>query len=191
MSRESATKIERLRCLAMYLDSDPFLTDEDLAQIFKVSVQTIRLDRTVLKIPEHRQRLKNVAMGKGTPLRTLSGGEVVGELLDLDVGRNGTSILYVNSEMTLSKTGVLRGHHLFAQANSLAVAVINAEAALTGIARVSFKQPVYCGEKVLAKAIIKSNKGNKYMVKVSSYVKGEVVFLGKFIVFAIAEEVPQ
>lgn len=191
MSRESAGKIERLQRLAMYLDRDPFLTDEDLAQIFKVSIQTIRLDRMVLKIPEHRQRLKNVAMGKGTPPRTLSGGEVVGELLDLNVGHYGTSILYVTSDMTLSKTGVLRGHHLFAQANSLAVAVINAEAALTGISRVSFKQPVYCGEKVLAKAVIKSNKGNKYMVKVSSYVKGEVVFLGKFIVFAIAEEVPQ
>jgi len=191
VSRESASKIERLRCLAMYLDSDPFLTDEDLAQIFNVSVQTIRLDRAVLKIPEHRQRLKNVAMGMGAPLRTLSGGEIVGELLDLDVGRNGTSILDVTPEMTLSKIRVLRGHHLFAQANSLAVAVINAEAALTGIARVSFKQPVYCGEKVLAKAVIKSNKGNKYMVKVVSYVKGEVVFQAKFIVFAIAEEVPQ
>ncbi|OPY59398.1 MAG: Transcription factor FapR [Pelotomaculum sp. PtaU1.Bin035] len=191
MSRDNTGKIERLRHLAKCLDNDPFLTDEDLAQIFKVSVQTIRLDRMGLKIPELRERLKNVAMGKGTPLRTLSGGELVGDLLDLDVGSNGTSILPVTPEMTLRKTGVLRGHHLFAQANSLAVAVIDAEAALTGIARVSFKRPVYCSEKVLAKAVIKSKKGNRYMVKVISQVKGEVVFLGKFVVFAISEEVPQ
>ncbi|MCL6636252.1 MAG: transcription factor FapR, partial [Peptococcaceae bacterium] len=75
------------------------------------------------------------------------------------------------------------------QANSLAVAVIDAEKALTGIARVSFKRPVYRGEKVLAKAVIKSKKGNKYMVKVTSHVRDEVVLQGKFLVFAMPEEV--
>jgi acyl-coenzyme A thioesterase PaaI-like protein len=189
VNRESLNKIERQRHLARYLESDPFLTDEDLARIFKVSVQTIRLDRTDLKIPELRERLKNVAMGTGTGLRTLSGGELVGELVDLEVGNSGMSILPVLPEMTLRKTRVLRGHHLFAQANSLAVAVIDAGAALTGIARVSFKRPVYCGEKVLARAVIKIKKGNKYMVKVTSQVKDEVVFQGKFLVFAMSEEV--
>lgn len=189
MTRESLNKLERQRLLARYLDSDPFLTDEDLAQILKVSVQTIRLDRLELRIPELRERLKNVAKGTGLRPRTLSGGELVGELVDLEVGRSGISILPVKLEMTLSKTRVLRGHHLFAQANSLAVAVIDAAVALTGIARVSFKRPVYCGEKVLAKAVIKLKKGNKYMVKVTSQVKDEVVFQGRFLVFAMSEEV--
>lgn len=189
MTKESISKIERQQHLARYLDRDPFLTDEDLAQILKVSVQTIRLDRLDLKIPELRERLKNMARGAGLRPRTLSGGELVGELVDLEVGSSGMSILPVTPEMTLSKTRVLRGHHLFAQANSLAVAVMDAEVALTGIARVSFKRPVYCGEKVLAKAVIKIKKGNKYMVKVTSQVKDEVVFQGKFLVFAISEEV--
>lgn len=189
MTRESINKIERQRHLARYLDSDPFLTDEDLAQILKVSVQTIRLDRLDLKIPELRERLKNAARGEDPRLRTMSGGELVGELVDLDVGSSGISILPVTPEMTLSKTRVLRGHHLFAQANSLAVAVIDAEVALTGIARVSFKRPVYCGEKVFAKAVIKLKKGNKYMVKVTSHVKNEIVFQGRFLVFAMSEEV--
>ncbi|MCL6560325.1 MAG: transcription factor FapR [Firmicutes bacterium] len=189
MTRESSSKMERQRNLSRYLESDPFLTDEDLAHIFKVSVQTIRLDRLDLKIPELKERLKNVARGARPRLRTLSGGELVGELIDLEVGRSGMSILPVTPEMTLSKPRVLRGHHLFAQANSLAVAVIDAEVALTGIARVSFKRPVVCGEKVLAKAIIKLKKGNKYMVKVTSCVKDEVVFQGKFLVFAMSEEV--
>lgn len=189
MTRESISKIERQQYLARVLDSDPFLTDGDLAQILKVSVQTIRLDRLDLKIPELRERLKNMARGTGLRPRTLSGGELVGELVDLEVGSSGMSILPITPEMTLSKTRILRGHHLFAQANSLAVAVMDAEVALTGLARVSFKRPVYCGEKVLAKAVIKIKKGNKYMVKVTSQVKDEIVFQGKFLVFAISEEV--
>lgn len=182
-------KAERQRRLVRYLDSDPFLTDEDLSQILRVSVQTIRLDRFELKIPEFKERLMTVAKNPGSPPRTLSGGELVGEMVDLEVGSSGISILTVVPEMTLSRTRYIRGHHLFAQANSLAVAVIDAEMALTGIARVTFKRPVSCGEKVLARAIIKLKKGNKYLVKVTSYVKDEVVFLGRFLIFAVSEEV--
>jgi len=189
MTRESLNRVERQRRLARCLEKDLFLTDEDLARIFKVSVQTIRLDRLELKIPELRERIKNVARGSELRVRTMTGEELVGELVDLEVSRAGISILLITPEMTLRKTGIARGHHLFAQANSLAVAVIDAGAALTGIARVSFKRPVYRGEKVLAKAVIKFKKGNKYMVKVTSHVKDEVVLQGKFLVFAIPEEV--
>ncbi|NLI13279.1 transcription factor FapR [Pelotomaculum propionicicum] len=185
----STNKSERQQRLTRYLESDPFLTDEDLAQILKVSVQTIRLDRFELKIPELKERLKSVAKGVVALPRTLSGREMMGELVDLDVGSAGMSILPVRPDMTLSKTRFLRGHHLFAQANSLAVAIIDAEVALTGIARVSFKRPVVCGEKVLARAVIKIKKGNKYMVKVTSYVKDEVVFQGRFLIVAEPEEV--
>ena len=43
------------------LKNDPFLTDEELAEIFLVSVPTIRLDRLELGIPELRERIKDVA----------------------------------------------------------------------------------------------------------------------------------
>jgi len=188
----SFNKNTRQLQLSSYLDEDPFLTDEDLSRILKVSVQTIRLDRFDLHIPELRERLKNVARGGGRQLRTMAGGELVGDLVNLDIGNSGISLLPVTPSMTLSKTSVARGHHLFAQANSLAVAVIDAGAALTGAARVSYKRPVYCGEKILAKAVIKIKKGNKYMVKVTSQVEDEIVFKGKFLVFALQEEeVPQ
>ncbi|MDD2443451.1 MAG: transcription factor FapR [Desulfotomaculaceae bacterium] len=189
MVGEIINKVERQRRLARYLNSDPFLTDEDLAQLFKVSIQTIRLDRLELRIPELKERLISVAKGMGFQPRTLSGKELVGELVDLDVGNSGISILPVTPEMTLKRTRYLRGHHLFAQANSLAVAVVDTEVALTGIARVSYKRPVVCGEKVLAKAVIKVKKGNKYMIKVTSKVRNEVVFQGRFLIFAIPEEV--
>ncbi|HBC92025.1 MAG TPA: transcription factor FapR [Pelotomaculum sp.] len=191
MAKCSLNKNTRQRQLSRYLEEDPFLTDEDLACILKVSVQTIRLDRFDMQIPELRERVKNVARG-GRQLRTMAGGELVGDLVDLEIGNSGMSILPVTPAMTLSKTSVARGHHIFAQANSLAIAVIDAGAALTGAARVSYKRPVYCGEKILAKAVIKIKKGNKYMVKVTSEVKDEIVFKGKFLVFALQEEgVPQ
>ncbi len=189
MTRECLSKIERQRQLTRHLESNPFLTDGDLSGIFKVSIQTIRLDRLELKIPELRERLKKVARGATSQLKSMTGGELVGQLVDLKVGASGVSILPVIPEMTLRKTRIVRGHHLFAQANSLAVAVIDAEVVVTGIARVSFKRPVYCGEKILAKAVIKIKKGNKYMVKVTSQVKDEIVFLGRFLVFTLPEEV--
>ena len=189
MTRECLSKIERQRQLTRHLESNPFLTDGDLSGIFKVSIQTIRLDRLELKIPELRERLKKVARGATSQLKSMTGGELVGQLVDLKVGASGVSILPVIPEMALRKTRIVRGHHLFAQANSLAVAVIDAEVVVTGIARVSFKRPVYCGEKILAKAVIKIKKGNKYMVKVTSQVKDEIVFLGRFLVFTLPEEV--
>lgn len=189
MSKGGFSKFERQEHLTRCLAGDPFLTDEELAGVFNVSVKTIRLDRTELKIPELRQRVMKVAMGLSEKIRTMSGEELVGELVDLEVGNYGVSVLPVKPEMTLSKTKVLRGHYLFAQANSLAVAVIDADSALTGTSRVSFKRPVYRGEKVLARAEIRQKKGSKYVVKVTSRVKNEVVFLGKFLVFAMEEEV--
>ncbi|OPZ72601.1 MAG: Transcription factor FapR [Firmicutes bacterium ADurb.Bin456] len=189
MTRESLNKIERQRQLARCLDTDPFLSDVDLSRLFKVSIQTIRLDRLELKIPELRERLKTVARGKTPQLKSMTGQELVGELVDLKVGISGISLLPVTQDMTLRQTRIVRGHHLFAQANSLAVAIIDAEAVVTGLARVSFKRPVYCGEKIWAKAVIKLKKGNKYMVKVTSQVKDEIVFLGRFLVFTLSEEV--
>lgn len=54
-------KKERQSLLLEKIKEDPFLTDEILAEKFKVSIQTIRLDRLELGIPEVRQRTKNLA----------------------------------------------------------------------------------------------------------------------------------
>jgi acyl-coenzyme A thioesterase PaaI-like protein len=136
-----------------------------------------------------RERVKKMARGVYRHLRAITGKEIVGELVELEVGREGLSILNVTEEMTLQKTRVLDGRYLFAQANSLALALIDTDVALTGTAKVSFKRPVFKGEKVLARAIITRKKGNKYMVRISSYVKDELVFQGKFLVFDLSEEV--
>jgi len=188
MNREHFTREDRQKLLTRYLAGNPFLTDRELARLLGVSVQTIRLDRGALNIPEFRERLARVARGTYQRPRALADDEIVGELVDLEVGRSGVSVLTITEEMTLSRTRVARGHYLFAQANSLAVALCDAEVALTGTTKVSFRRPVYCGEKVIARAMVRRKKGNKYMVRVFSQVRDETVLEGKFLVFAIAEE---
>ncbi len=189
MSRGIPGKAQRHQLLLQYIQDNPFLTDNDLAQIMGVSIQTIRLDRSQLHIPELRTRIKKVAQGVYGQVRSLKEEEIVGELVELEVGSRGVSILKIEKDMLLSKSKVARGHQLFAQANSLAVAVIDTEIALTATAKISFRRPVYSGEKVIATARISRKKGNKYMVRVSSHVKSEIVFEGKFLVFAIEEGV--
>ncbi|MEW6424029.1 MAG: transcription factor FapR [Bacillota bacterium] len=186
MSRWSAGKVERQKLLSRYLAGNPFLTDEDLAQILGVSIQTVRLDRWELRIPELRERIKDVARGVYGQVRTLQRDDWVGELVDLELGRQGVSVLTVSGEMTSKNSTVARGHYIFAQANCLAVALIDTQVALTGTAKISFKRPVYQGERIVARAYVSRKKGNKYIVRVTSKVRDETIFQGKFLVFAIA-----
>lgn len=183
---EKAEKSKRQELLCKYLEDNPFLTDDELARILGVSIQTVRLDRWRLDIPEFRERLKEIAQGTYGKVKSLEEEEWVGKQVNLEPGQHGISILEISEEMTLKRTGVARGHYIFAQANCLAVALINTKVALTGTAKISFKRPVYRGEKVIAKAFISRKKENKYIVRVTSKVQDETIFQGKFLVFAIA-----
>jgi len=165
------------------LQSTPFLTDEDLSQMFSVSIQTIRLDRMELGIPELRERIKTVAEEKLDPLKSLSADEVIGELVDLQLNESATSIFEVKEEHVFSRTHVARGHYIFAQANSLAVAVVDAEVVLTGAARVRYVKPVMLGEKLVAHAEVMSMDKDQTKVKVETRVADELVFSGMFRVF--------
>src|SRR5690625_5600967 len=83
-------------------------------------------------------------------------------------------MLEVGPEHVFSRNKIARGHHLFAQANSLAVAVINDELALTTKSEIKFTRQVKESERVIAKATVKgqNNKGLT-IVKVDSYVNQE------------------
>jgi acyl-coenzyme A thioesterase PaaI-like protein len=178
------SKNDRHKLLKEYLEQNPFCTDEDLAKQFDVSIQTIRLDRMALGIPELRERLKCVAEKKYEQVKSLSEKEIIGELVDIVLNKEAYSILTIEPEHTLENSGIARGHHLFAQGNSLAVAVVDAEVVLTGSARVRYKRPVKVGEKVVCKAVVKVKRTNTYLVSVYSKVEGEIVFKGQFIVLA-------
>ncbi|MDM5327978.1 transcription factor FapR [Neobacillus sp. CF12] len=177
------TKKERQQMLTETIKENPFITDEDLAEKFHVSVQTIRLDRLELSIPELRERIKYVAEKKFVDeVRSLPIEEVIGEIIDMELDQSAISIFDVREEHVFVRNKIARGHHVFAQANSLAVAVINDELALTAKANIQFKRSVKQGERVVAKAkVIKIDDGlGRTIVEVKSYVNNELVFKGEF-----------
>ena len=178
-------KQERQARLQEKIEQMPFITDEELAKTFGVSIQTIRLDRMELSIPELRERIKSVATNQwNETVKALPLEEVIGEVVDLELDEKAISILDIREEHVFSRNRIARGHHLFAQANSLAVAVINDELALTAKTEIQFKRQVKQGERVVAKASVKGNddKG-RTIVHVVSSVDSETVFSGDFIMY--------
>ena len=182
------SKENRRKVLGEALSRHPFFTDEELAERFKVSVSTIRLDRGELGIPELRERTRAVAQEAYSTLKSLDGQEVIGELLELVVGERARSELLIDESMVLAKARVARGHYLFAQANSLAIALADAPMALTGSVELKFTRPVQLGEVVTAEGNVKKRKGSKYWVDVSLYVNSEEVLRGNWILFSIGGE---
>ncbi|WP_066289190.1 transcription factor FapR [Bacillus sp. FJAT-29937] len=176
-------KKERQALLTATIKENPFITDEELAEKFSVSVQTIRLDRLELSIPELRERIKHVAEKRfENEVRSLPIEEIIGEIIDIELDKTAISILDINEEHVFSRNKIARGHHLFAQANSLAVAMINDELALTAKASIQFTRSVKHKERVIAKAKVVSidAENGRTIVEVASYVNNELVFKGEF-----------
>ncbi len=185
MGRPSGLKKERQKVLLEKLKNDPFLTDEELADEFSVSVPTVRLDRLELGIPELRERIKNVAEESYKKVKTLKDGEIVGELLDISLNERGISILETNDSMAFEKTKIVRGHFIYSLAESLAIAVIDTNVALVGVANIKYNTPVFAGNKIIARAEVRRIKGNSYIVWVKIYLKQSEVFRGKFILVSL------
>lgn len=176
-------KRERQNLLTQTIKENPFITDEELADKFSVSVQTIRLDRLELSIPELRERIKTVAEKRfEDEVKSLPLDEVIGEIIDMELDHSAISIFDVKSEHVFKRNKIARGHHLFAQANSLAVAVIDDELALTAKANILFTRSVMEGERVIAKAKVMKidQEHDRTFVHVESFVNNEKVFNGEF-----------
>lgn len=180
VERMRRSKKERQQLLKQKITENPFVTDEALAEFFHVSVQTIRLDRLELSIPELRERIKHVAEKQFDTVKALPIEEVIGEIIDLQLDQRAISILDIGPEHVFSRTKIARGHHVFAQANSLAVAIIDDELALTAKANVRFTRRVIQGERVVAKAKVLKHEKERTKVEVNSYVEQELVFSGEF-----------
>ena len=184
---QNLSKLERQRRIKEHISNDPFLSDKKLAELFNFSVQTIRLDRLEMGIPEMRKRIAQVAKDTSSSdkVKSLSKEEIVGELIDLELGKNAIAILKTTKDMAFNKTGIVRSHYIFSLADSLAISIIDAEVALTGLARLSYKKPVYAGQTLVAKARIARNKGNKYLVSVHVKTDQKEVFTGKLVIFTV------
>ncbi|MGB3367849.1 MAG: transcription factor FapR [Acidaminobacteraceae bacterium] len=173
-------KKDRLEKLEELIGDEPFLTDDDLSQKFGVSIQTIRLDRMSLNIPEVRERVKSVATSNYDKVKTLGRSEIMGELIDIELNKRAISILQTDDSLAFEKTKIVKGHFIFAMAESLAMAVIDAHVALTGVANIKYRVPVIAGQKLVAKAELLRINGSEHIVRVYITVNNDQVFRGKF-----------
>ena len=167
------------------MERSPFVTDGELAAQLEVSIQTIRLDRMELGIPELRERTRQAAQEAHANPKAIASHDMTGEILDLELGHTGLSTLVVTPDMVFEKTHVARGHYIFAQANSLALAVMDAPAAVTGVANIKFKAPVREGERLIAKAEVIRTRANKNFIWVKTRSGTQEVFRAKFIMVSL------
>ena len=176
------SKAQRQKELIDMLKTDPFYTDEELSSLFDVSIQTIRLDRMSLNIPELRERVKSIAETQSSKVKTLGVKEITGEIIDLSVGRLGISMLEVTQDMIYSKTNTLKDTYIFSLADSLAMAIIDAPKVFMRVANVKSFKLIEQQDRLIAKAEVYRNIDKKHYVKVVINNKAqEQIFRGKFI----------
>ncbi len=189
MSRDPKAKQERQAKLVEKLKENPFLTDEEIAEILKVSVPTVRLDRLELGVPELRQRVREMAAVNHDKVRAIHSDEIIGEIVELKLGESAISVLETTDKMVFSHSKIVRGHYIYSMAESIAIAVIDADVALVGVANIKYKHPVYAGSKLIAKVSIRQKRVlNRYIVWVLIYNKQIEVFRGKFLLVDIKPE---
>ncbi len=58
-------------------------------------------------------------------VKSLQSDEIIGDIIDIQLDKSALSIFDVTQDHVFQRSGIARGHHLFAQANSLAVAVMD------------------------------------------------------------------
>lgn len=185
MASKLLKKSDRHRQLLAAIESNPFITDDELADKLQVSIPTIRLDRAELSIPEVRKRTKEMASHFFGVSQSLGIGEIVGDLIEIEPGKRGLSILETDPTMCLEKCDIIRGHIVFAQANSLANAVVDVPVALTGKAEVNYLRTVRTGERLIAKAQVQEKKGHRFLVDVVVRSKDELVCTSSFVIYGM------
>ncbi len=176
---------ERHERLRAEVARNPFISDEDLAERLGVSIHTVRSDRRRLGIPEVRRRGKDLLPDLFGRPRPLTNREVLGDLLEVSADREGLSLLETTEEMGLETSRVIRGHVLFAQANTLANAVVDTEIALTAEAKVEYLAPAHVGERILAKARVLRVRRHARTVDVVLKTPKGAVFHGLFTIHGL------
>ncbi len=180
----SEIKKQRHRELVNLLNSNPLMTDEEIASSLGVSLSTVRLDRGLLSIPELRERMRSMAEHATSRLKSLRADEVVGELLELEPNEWAVSVLTASRDIAFRHTDLVGDYYIYAQAASLAIATIGEDMVVVGTARLRYRQPAFVGEKILARSKVGIHKGNKYVVSVHSRVGDREIFVGRFVVVA-------
>ncbi|MEW6515613.1 MAG: transcription factor FapR [candidate division FCPU426 bacterium] len=176
--------LERHNRIKAEIDKNPFISDDDLASLLEVSIHTVRSDRRKIGIPEVRKRGHSLF----AQARPLSHQEIVGEILEIEPDKEGLSLLETTEAMSLAKTKIIRGHILFAQANTIANAIIDAEITLTSEAKIEYIAPAHAGDRLLAKARVISSSKRKRVVEVILKSHKDLVFHGTFTIICLTHE---
>lgn len=175
-------KSDRRLALVKYVTGNPFATDGQLAERFGVSVATIRLDRQTLHIPEVRERIRQVAESRQDEIKSLDQQEVIGDIVELQLNRYAVSVLTVESGHVFFRNGIVRGHVLFGQVNSLAIAVMDAQLAVTAHTDLRFHRAVHVGEVLRARVDVLQEQSGMVRCHVQTTSNAEIVLEGTIFV---------
>lgn len=135
----------------------------------------------MLNVPELRERMKRMVQKATSRLRSLKQEEIVGDLLELEPNRWALSILETRRDMAFRETNMICDHYIYAQASSIAIAVIEADMVLVESVRGEYKGHAMIGDSLVARAKVGVHKDNKYIVSVRTKVGEEEIFVGRFI----------
>ena len=185
----SRVKQKRHKRLIGLLDSNPLISDNGLASELGVSLGTVRLDREALKLPGLRERTRLMAERASSRLTSMKQEEVVGEILELEPNRRALSVFTTNREYAFRHTNLIADHYIYAQAATLAIAVVREALAIVGSARVHFSRSAYVGEHLAASARVGTHKDDKYVVSVHTVVGEREIFVARFVVLAVENTV--
>lgn len=176
----SMAKKRKQELMSNLLKTHPFISDEDLSERMSLSIQTIRLYRMQMGIPELRVRIKKAALENNEKIQGVASQDILGEIIELEVGKAGISILKTTQGMAFEDSDVIKGHYIFSMAESLALSVIDKKSAITGIANMKYNKVIKVGETLVAKALVSKERITDYIVHVKINVNREEVFRGKF-----------
>ena len=186
MPRTDKERVAREEKLIKYLDKNPVATDQELADKFKVSINTIRLDRARLGIKELKIRLKEKAKESMKKVTSMSISEFVGDMISFNTGINATARFETNDTMTFEGMDVIKGQHIYSFAESIAISLIPTKAALVGVANIKYVNIIKAGEIIYAHAEVKRKTATGYIVWVRITDENEELrFKGKFILKGI------
>ncbi len=185
-------KEKRHEKLSWLIEQNPLYTDEDLARLLHVSLSTIRLDRALMGVPELRARTRMMAERAVSRLRSLKQEEFIGELLGLEPNVWALSVLQTDREMAFRHTDQVWDQYIYAQASTLAIAVVEADLVVVDSFRGKYTAPATVGDRLVARAKVGVHRGQKYIVSVHTTVGDGEIYVGRFIVHALSssEEIP-
>ena len=168
--------------LAKILESNPMITDNELASRLGVSISTVRLDRALMGVPELRERIRTMAQNAVSKLQSLSPSEVIGDLLELEPDKWALSVLRTAKDMAFRFTDIVSDNYIYAQAGSIAVAVINSAKVIIDSMRGHYSGHAHVGDVLIARAKVGVNHDGKKIVSVRTKAGDKEIFVGRFII---------